>query len=43
VQARYRTPCIAPTRNLTIAGKRIASPADGRFAINPHTKGVVFK
>ncbi len=29
--------------NLTIAGKRIASPAEGRFAINPHTKGIVFR
>ncbi|MBM4040832.1 MAG: hypothetical protein FJ290_20205 [Planctomycetes bacterium] len=28
---------------LTIAGKRIAAPAEGRFAINPHAKGVVFK
>ncbi len=29
--------------NLTIGGKRITSAAEGRFAINPHTKGIVFK
>ena len=29
--------------NLTIVGKRIQSAAEGRFAINPHVKGVAFK
>jgi hypothetical protein len=29
--------------NLTIAGKRITTPAEGRFAINPHVKGIVFE
>ncbi|MBM4032978.1 MAG: hypothetical protein FJ291_14495 [Planctomycetes bacterium] len=29
--------------NLTIGGKRIASPAEGRFAINAHTTGIEFK
>lgn len=28
---------------LTIGGKRITTPADGRFAINPYTKGIQFR
>lgn len=29
--------------NLTIAGKRITTPAEGGFSINPHAKGIAFK
>ncbi|HUT36725.1 MAG TPA: glycosyl hydrolase family 28 protein [Planctomycetota bacterium] len=29
--------------NLTIAGKRITTAAEGRFAINPHTRDIAFR